>query len=380
MHAQTRPHPPLALGPLSRRVLLLPLVAGAIGSAGCQQPTKLKPPSFELETRPWRFGRDEGTLLITPHYNIYTTVQDPEMVTVVPTLVETAHRVYQQVLPVDLPSASRSNLYLFQSRNQWERFTRRFSPRRADVYMRIRSGGYAEPNGTVVYSLRRRYYTLAVIAHECLHMYIYRNFSMKAVPPWLNEGLACYCEGHEWQGHTPVFTPGKNRFRMNAVREALARGSLIKLEEMLATDAGRIVLLTPQRVKVYYAQAWSMVAFLMHGGKYEDAFARLRRELGTAKMRHAVAAYTVAHPTAGGGRMSQGEALFRHYITDDLERFNAEYGVWLQKITQPQERPWRLFGQDVRSPAQLSAESGKGDSRTDVRLDPICATDLVDSK
>ena len=323
----------------------VPLTAAClIGSSGCQQLHVPKPPSFEVETQPWRFGRTEGTLLTTPHYNIHTTVEDEDLHVLVPRLLETAHQHYVRVLPVDEPVATRSDVYVFRTRNQWEQFTRQFSPARADTYLRIRSGGYAEPRGTVVYCLRRRYTTLAVIAHECLHMYVFRNFPRRSVPPWLNEGLACYCEGHEWHDQTPVFTPGQNRFRMNSVRRALARGTLFKLEEMLGTNVGKIVRFSPKRVAVYYAQAWSMVAFLMASPTYRDPFAKLRRELGTEQMRLAINGYLVANPTSGGRPMSRGEALFRCYISDDLERFNAEYGVWLRKLTQPEERSWWQMG------------------------------------
>jgi len=314
---------------------------------GCQRPMVPKPPAFEVETQPWRFGRSEGQLLITPHYHIHTTVEDQTMIDALPRFMETAHQLYMKLLPVEQPSETPSHLYVFRTRNEWEQFTRRFSPVRAEVYLRIRSGGYAEPNGTVVYYLRR-YITFAVIAHEGLHMYVYRHYPPDAVPAWLNEGLACYCEGHEWHDNVPVFTPGVNRFRMNAVRRALAKGSLFKLEEMLATDAGKVVSSTAQRVDTYYAQAWSMVAFLIHGagGKYADRFAKLRAELGSEAMRLAINAYLVAHPRPDSRPMSRGEALFRYYLTDDLAEFSAEYGVWLRKITQSdaEPQPWRLFG------------------------------------
>ncbi len=316
-------------------------------TAGCQRPEVSKPPPFEVEKQPWRFGQAEGTRLITPHYNIHITVQNELLLDVLPNFLETAHQLYMQLLPVEDPAETRSNLYIFHTRNEWERFTRRFSPARADTYLRIRSGGYAEPKGTVLYYLGR-YITLAVIAHECLHMYVYRHFDRRSVPPWLNEGLACYCEGHEWRDLTPVFTPGQNRFRMNSVRRALSRGTLLKLQEMLATDAGKMVRFSPNRVAAYYAQAWSMVTFLIHGGKYTEPFTRLCRELGTKKMRTTVRAYIAAHPTRYGQRISRGEALFRSYITDDLETFSADYGVWLRKITQPEGNAWRLFGSNQR--------------------------------
>jgi hypothetical protein len=331
---------------LPRLILVAAVVGGLFGSIGCQQVKVPKPPPFTVEEKPWAYGRAEGKLLITPHYEIFTTARDEAFVSVLPNFVETAHQLYMRLLPITDPTQQRSNLYVFGGRNEWEAFTRQFAPERANTYMRIRSGGYAEPKGTVVYLLRQRYQTLAVVAHECMHMYIFRNCPPKSVPPWLNEGLACYCEGHDWQDHTPVFTPGTNRFRMNSVRRALIKNNLFKIQEMLATNAGNVLRFSPDRVAVYYAQAWSMVAFLMHGGRYSEGFARLREELGTERMRLTVNGYLASNPGRGGAMMSTGEALFRSYITDDLETFSAEYGVWLKKICQPEERSWRLFGAD----------------------------------
>jgi hypothetical protein len=334
---------PHRLGLCGPPLFLVPLFTLA-ASVGCEPIRIPKAPTFATEIKDWQFGRDEGALLVTPHYSIHTTIRDEQTLDVLPSFLETAHQFYITILPVAQPNPKRSNLYVFRTRNQWESFTRKFSPRRADTYLRIRSGGFAEPDGTVLYYLRR-HYTFAVIAHECLHMYVYRNFPRGSVPPWLNEGLACYCEGHEWRGKRPVFTPGKNRYRINALRRAMASGSLFRTRELLATDAGQVLRFSPKRVSVYYAQAWSTIAFLIHGGKYSESFAKLRRELGTDKMRLTVNGYLASQPTLRGRPVSFGEALFRSYITDDLEGFSAEYGVWLKELAHPQPQPWDIFGQ-----------------------------------
>lgn len=324
---------------------LLLLWLSLLTVAGCQKPQRVpQPDPFEIETQTWRFGRSEGELIRTPNYEIHATIKDPQLLLVLPNFLETARLLYRDLLPAREHNEGRSNLFLFNTRNEWDRFTQAFSPGRADIYLRIRSGGYAEAKGTVIYRLPRRYYTMAVIAHECFHMYVFQHYDVRNIPPWLNEGLACYCEGHEWRGRRPVFTPGDNLFRMNAARRALAKGSLMKLEELLATNAGNIVRYSPQRVSTYYAQAWSLVTFLIHEGTYSEAFARLREELGTEQMRTRVNGYLAANPTWRGRPISKGEALFRAYITDDFERFSAEYNVWLQKKTGLKEDPWDLFG------------------------------------
>ena len=59
---------------------------------------------------------------------------------------------------------------------------------------------------------------------------------------------------------------------------------------------------------------------------YRDGFLRLLEELGTDEMDRKARAFLAADTD---GKMSRGEAIFRAYVSDDLERFNQEYQAWL---------------------------------------------------
>src|SRR5439155_6630670 len=124
-----------------------------------------------------------------------------------------------------------------QSRWEWERFTDQFAPDRAETYRRIHSGGYSE-RGVTVSHYSGRGPTLSILAHEGLHQYL-ENTRGRNIPPWLNEGLACYFESFDLdQNQRPIFTPEQNALRRTHMTDAMLNDSLIPLPEILATHAG----------------------------------------------------------------------------------------------------------------------------------------------
>jgi hypothetical protein len=289
--------------------------------------------TFQLDVRPWQFGSATGNELLTDHFRIRTTVQDERFLRLLPTFAETAYARYGEVCPGRKEAEPRRmDVYVFGLRREWERFTRRFTPARAGTYMRIRSGGYME-RGTAVLYLTLPYDTFAVLAHEAMHIYVARHFGRTA-PPWLNEGLACYMEGHSWHDDRPVFTPGRNLFRHNHLRAAVHGGRLIPLPELLGTHAGREVRGTSARVMTYYAEVWALMLFLRDGadGRYAGKLDTLLAELGSDKMTQALRGMIAATPTPDGRPISIGEAIFRAYISDDLDRFGDEFDRFVRSL------------------------------------------------
>ena len=60
--------------------------------------------------------------------------------------------------------------------------------------------------------------------------------------------------------------------------------------------------------------------------EYRDGFRTLLNELGSEEMDRKARAFLAADTD---GKMSRGEAIFRAYVTDDLETFNQQYEAWL---------------------------------------------------
>ena len=74
----------------------------------------------------WENEYGPGLKLTTEHYEVYTTLLEPLMLSQVPGFMESAYRGYNGQLPESVETRRRFTIYLFAEREQWERFTRAF--------------------------------------------------------------------------------------------------------------------------------------------------------------------------------------------------------------------------------------------------------------
>jgi hypothetical protein len=292
---------------------------------GCARPER---PNARVEEKTWTSqGGDTGVQLLTEHFDLRMTAQDAALREYLPTFLEDAHTGYEAMVPPAKDSSERLVVYLFDTRDQWARFTREFSPANAQTYLHILSGGYTDyPTATAVAFDVHRDRTLALLGHEGMHQYLARHLP-EPIPAWVNEGLATQWEAFDLNGQHPNFTPRRNYARRNDLRELIGEeGKLIPLADLLRMDAGAAVRGVQHGSRAYYAQIWSLVLFLMQGPcpvEYHQGFAHLLEELGTERMRVAIQGQRAATPD--GDKISDGEMLFRHYITEDLAGAEGEY-------------------------------------------------------
>lgn len=308
-------------------------LAGSIGLlAGCgPREAATGPVSFTSED--WTYQGSAGSKVTSQHYTLYTTCTSKPLVRSMPAFLETCWRAYAELAPCQTTPEHPLETYLFQSRWQWDRFTEEFAPARADTYKLIRSGGFSERGITVSHYGSRRS-TLATLAHEGLHQYLEATRGNR-IPAWINEGLATRFEAFDLDSQNrPIFTPGKNILRLNYLRQAMIAKTLIPLREILGTHAGLEIQKPTMRVADYYAQLWSIVLYLLQPSSvnpYHDGFKRLLDELGGDAMVRTARGYLAADTD---GTMSEGEAVFRAYITDDLDKFQADYEAFVRKLLQ----------------------------------------------
>lgn len=309
-------------------------IAALLLSASCSQFSRsiAGPKPVEATQEAWTFGRSDGTLARSPHYVLHTTCKREQFVDALPAFMETCYDAYRELLPPMKEPNEPMKAYLFQSRGDWEQFTREFSPARAPTYLKIRRGGYSERGVTVShYSSQRG--TLSIMAHEGLHQYLEAT-GRGRIPAWINEGLACYFESFDLMNGRPVFKPERNTLRAPFLREAVQRDDLIPLKEILGTNAGEAVHRTTGHVRSYYAQEWSLVLFLLSDkapSEYRQGFQDLLDDLGSVTMEQRATSRLNALNNAG---LSPGEAVFRIYITEDLDQFEADYRAYLVDLLQ----------------------------------------------
>ncbi len=313
-------------GPLAWLALVALLVP-----AGCNAFGPAHEPAA-YETRPWQFGRSEGRQLISEHYVIYTTLDDPRLVDALPDFVEASYQNYQRWVPARKPLDKRMPVYLFKRRGEWAAFTRKFTGPHAEVYLKVRNGGYsARGVSAIQYVLHE--VTFPLFAHEGLHQYLYHQVDQR-VPAWLNEGLAVACEGQRWymttkECYVKEFDPWFNPARRQALEEAVLRERLHPLRHLLRTHPGEILDGTGTAIQTYYAQVWALVLFLREGadGQYAAGFEQLLARLGEGGLdRHARA----AHIWSEQADYNYGEALFRGFISDDLDTVEQEYVAFMR--------------------------------------------------
>ncbi len=315
-------HRQAAVSALLLAVLALGLWPGCAGSKRRALETPvLRDVQYELQA--WPFGRNEGRQIITEHYDVFTTVVDPGLLKAIPQALETAYGYYARLVPTTQKPAERMPVYLLARRGEWEQVTRQRFPGRAPLLLRIRNGGYTE-NGVAVIQYVAHSTTFPILAHEGFHQYLHHHAG-RAIPPWLHEGLASYCEGQRWgAGGLEAFAPWQNALRRNALAETLLRNELIPLTELLRISAGNVVGGSTRRISAYYAQLWVLMLFLEEGadGKYTAAFDRLRGDVGSQDLSLIAQA---AHVSSTQPTFDFGTALFTAYFGDDLEALEAEY-------------------------------------------------------
>ena len=303
-----------------RRGLLAAALLGVLLTGCAAQPGRK---AVQFDIQPWTFGKSPGHKVVTDHYEIYTTLDHRVLLEALPDFVEAAHTHYHELLPPARDAEGRMKVYMFATRPQWEAFTKRFTGSRAAKFLRVRNGGYSE-RGVSVIEYVSHDVTFPLFSHEGFHQYLYHHVNTR-VPPWLNEGLAVCCEGQRWgSDRLDKFDPWFNPSRRNALAEALALNRLHALRMLLETDAGRVIESSDRSVATYYAQVWALVLFLQEGagGKYRGSFERLLTALTQDGAEpHARAAHIWSDRSA----YNFGEALFRSFISDDLDAVQQEY-------------------------------------------------------
>ncbi len=327
--------------PLRCTLMLLLLTSAAL--VGCESTPNpvftFAPAEQDILVADWTFDGVSGVHIVTENFDIYTTTLDQGLEDYLPGFLEATLEYYKSIIPPpDNPEypVERLQTYLFDSRKDWETFSRRRHPSEFELFQKISNGGYSQGADSVCYDIGRSA-TLSLLAHEGMHQYLATHFDT-TVPAWVNEGLASYCECVDFSRDEPQFTPGRNTFRINHLRGAIKQGPTYTLNELLATNAGRVIDTDDgQRTTSYYAHVWGLVLFLRHGanGKYASSFEDLLDGIvkGDLRIRMQSAKVTADTPSA----VSDGEAAFRAYITTDLASFEIEYRDFLYDLCYPRD-------------------------------------------
>ena len=285
------------------------------------------PAPLTIEKLP--FQDASARLVRTPHYKIYTTVEDTDFITRVGQLMEGGLFAYQTLAP-DVPLTDQPmECYLFSRRSQWVEFTKQHTGLVASVYLQINRGGYTLHDWYVAYYIGEGA-TCSVAAHEGWHQFVARHFKGR-LPPFIEEGLATMFEGVEFQHDLPRFNLSVNQTRAIALRKAIEDKQLWPLEQVVAMHAGQVVDKSGGKIEAFYAQAWAFGRFLWEAdnAKYRPALRRLLADTASGE----VFDPTGSHKDRNLPWNPDGvKPMLEHYLGMSFDEIDAAYAKYIQKI------------------------------------------------
>ena len=308
---------------MSRSILIATLVL--LGSFGCSQRNEPVALQVEFDQAEWRYRGRPGLQLRSPHYTIYTTITQPELVAWLPQTMESAFAYYSTLIPAGKQPSEPMPIYLFAARQEFEDFTRRtFGEERAALLNQVRGGGYMEKGVTVI-EYTNHDATFPIMTHEGFHQYLH-HYATSNAPAWLNEGLATLCEGQRWGSDgLRAFDKWLNPIRRNRLAEALLRDDLFPLSQLLRINAGHVVGGSRRKINTYYAQVWALVLYLQEGAdaRYAGDLELMLQQLGQGDLR----AYArTAHATSSSHqRYNFGRDAFGAFVDEDLAMFEHDF-------------------------------------------------------
>ncbi len=294
-------------------------------------------PAME-SARAWENEYGPGLIITTKHYDIYTTLLEPLMLSQVPGFMESAYLGYQDQLGEPVETTGRFKVYLFAKRSQWDDFTKAFAGPQTPMYRKIKAGAYFLNGVCVAYNIGRER-TFSVLGHEGWHQFHHGRFKLR-LPSWLDEGIAMLFETSTESDGLFYFEPARNLPRLGALKKTLVKDKMIPLEELVAINPGEVLAANQSDVvAAFYGQAYALVRFIREEG-YGKRLRNYRQLLlggirGNWPMisseNRTIAADRSIALTVGWNR-KVGPQLFQYYIGEDFDQIEQDYLIFCRKI------------------------------------------------
>lgn len=313
------------------RIGLFAFLLTVVVATGCSAPSQRPGRQAALyRVQPWDYNGAPGQVILTDHYAIHTTIDDPQIQQGLATVMEGALAEYQHFTPGLRLSVNPMQCYIFAKRSEWAKFTRDRTGEDAAVYLQINRGGYTIRDWYVAYLISETG-TYAVAAHEGWHQYVARNFKSR-LPPFLEEGIATMFETIVWDhNHRPRWVLSVNPLRAEKLQHAIASQQLWPLEKLITMHAGDVVGLSGERIETFYAQNWAFAMFMWESdhGRYRPALQRMLLDLASGNV-----------PASTGVRRVGGEnwdpatarPLLEYYLGMSLQQIEREYVAYMRRI------------------------------------------------
>ncbi|MBN1943311.1 MAG: hypothetical protein JW849_08460 [Phycisphaerae bacterium] len=304
--------------------MFLPAILGCEPKTAKTQPapTSVRTLSTPFRGTVWETPFGQGQKIATRHYQIFTTVQDSALLATLPGFMEAAYQNYLDIVQQDIPPNQPMPMYMMASRAEWEALTiNRFG--HAGPARVVEDGGYTFQGVTVCWAIGRTA-TFSVASHEGMHQFLYHALKNR-LPLWAEEGLATTAEGFILDRGTVRFTPDQNLMRLTDLRTAIIHGHWLDLPTLLTTNTAAVARSGEQAKTVgYYGQLYALMSFLRHDETYGPKWRAMFHAAREGKFQEVLSR---GQMQLRGMFYYQlvGRQLFEHYITTDLETFEADF-------------------------------------------------------
>jgi hypothetical protein len=285
---------------------------------------------------PWENKYGPGLKLTTDHYEVYTTLLDPLILSRVPGFVESAYKAYQKQLPELVETKFKLSIYLFAKRKQWEDFTKFFVGKNSPLYLKIKSGAYCLNDACVAYNIGSDA-TFSVLGHEGWHQFNQRHFRYR-LPSWLDEGIAMAFESSRYENGLFTFDPSRNINRLGGLKYTLVRDKMIPLRVLVGLDPGQAVRIGQDATQAFYSQSYALVRFLKEDN-YGQRLAQYHQMLmgavdGTWPLTDEAKKIASDRniPLTIEYNRAAGTKLFEYYIGTDFAGLEQQYQLFCRKL------------------------------------------------
>ncbi|MFP4356170.1 MAG: hypothetical protein ACLFUJ_13695 [Phycisphaerae bacterium] len=311
----------------------------AAALAGCSSQPRgpiPEPLDVAVQTRPWQAGGIQGRRIDSQTYRIFTTSRSAALTNVLPGFLEAAWRNYHRLtgLHLDKPRQPQT-VYLFATYDEWAAMTRHvLDGPQAEKVAGIQAGGFYQPaenGGACIFWNIGGIGALAVASHEGMHQFFDSQLDDQ-LPMWVEEGLCTVAEGYYTTRNGVVFTHTENRGRWLEMRNIIARNQWTDLQDLLTMDAGQALGPRPGQALGYYAQLWTLMQLIRSDPQLARGLQRLLADAQNGTLTDDLqidqALLAKLPPRSRAYNRLVGLAAFRHYISDDIESFQARYRAY----------------------------------------------------
>jgi hypothetical protein len=275
-----------------------------------------------------------GVRVTLPHYVIYSTISDQQVIKRIGQVLEGAWDQYRSLAPQIPASLRPMECYFFETRSQWAAYTKAHTGDDAAIYLRVNRGGYTVNDKFVAYWIGD-IGTSSVAAHEGWHQYVARHLKGR-LPPFLEEGLACMFEQVQWvepgknMPALPQFDLTRNHPRLSALRASVDEDEMYPLKTLVTMHAGQVVGKRSAKIEAFYAECWAFARFMN-----ESHPLALKSMLSDAS-RGTLFADSSTDDASNGPLWDPATAkpMLEHYLGKNLADIEAEFAKYVKSAVE----------------------------------------------